>query len=129
MFQRASPAFTRHSCQTLDFAKLMSSISKQDKAIIRMLHGLQDEMGVGMFDIVGHWGGDQCAIGVSLPSDHGVLVYISSNPGNKDDYWVSLESPPIPVNELPYVPAGEREVHGIQELASVIRAHFGAPHA
>lgn len=97
----------------------------KDKSITCMLSELQAQLGEDAFDVVDHWEGDSRAIGIARPDDHGVLVYISTHEGGKNKYWVSLELPPRTPDEFPYVPAGDRQVHGIQELASVVRTHFG----
>ena len=101
----------------------MSVNVSKDESITRMLTQLRAELGDGAFDVVDHWD-DIFATGVARPDNHGVLVYVSTHDDRKNKYWVSLELPPPPGDEAPYVTAGERQAHGIQELASIVRAHF-----
>ena len=101
----------------------MSVNVNKDESIRRMLSELQAELGDGAFDVVDHWD-DIFATGVARPDNHGVLVYVSTHDNRKNKYWVSLELPAPPGEEAPFVTAGERQAHGIQELASIVRAHF-----
>lgn len=94
---------------------------------MRMLDELRVELGEGAFDVVDHWE-DSFAIGIARPDNHGVLVYVSTHDRRKNKYWVSLELPPPAGDEAAYVPAGEHQAQGIQELASIVRAHFAARH-
>ena len=103
----------------------MTAEVNKDGSITRMLNELRAELGATVFDVVDHWESDECAIGIAKPDDHGVLVYVSTHVGSRNVYWVSLELPPKSGDDFPYVPAGEREIRGIQELASVVRTHFG----
>ena len=102
----------------------MSVNVNKDESITRMLAELRAELGDGTFDVVDHWD-DIFATGVARPDNHGVLVYVSTHDNRKNKYWVSLELPALPGDESPFVTAGERQAHGIQELASIVRAHFG----
>jgi hypothetical protein len=97
------------------------------ESIARMLDELRAELGDDAFDVVDHWDSDTFATGIARPDDHGVLVYVSTHDGRKNKYWVSLELPPKPGDAGPFVPAGEGLANGIQELASIVRAHFGTP--
>jgi hypothetical protein len=103
---------------------LMNANIDKDESIMRMLTELRAELGDGAFDVVDHWD-DSFATGVARPDDHGVLVYVSTHDRRKNKYWVSLELPPKEGDEGPFVAAGERQAHGIPELASIVRAHFG----
>lgn len=104
----------------------MTTHADKHETITRMLDELQAELGGDAFDVVDHWEGDSRAIGIARPDDHGVLAYISTHDGGKNRFWVSLELPPRTPDEFPYVSAGDRQVHGIQELAAVVRTHFEA---
>ena len=104
----------------------MSANVDKDESITQMLTELRVELGDGAFDVVDHWDTDSFATGVARPDNHGVLVYVSTLALRKNKYWVSLELPPKPGDDHPYEPAGEREATGIQELASIVRAHFVA---
>lgn len=103
----------------------MSANVNKDESITRMLTELRAQLGEGAFDVVDHWDTDSFATGIARPDDHGVLVYVSTLALRKGKYWVSLELPPKPGDDQPYVLAGEAEAQGIQELASIVRAHFG----
>ena len=102
----------------------MNPTANKDESITRMLTELRTELGSEAFDVVDHWD-DIFATGVARPDNHGVLVYVSTHDNRKNKYWVSLELPPPPGDDAPFVTAGERQAHGIQELASIVRAHFG----
>jgi hypothetical protein len=104
----------------------MSTDITKVESITRMLRELQAELGENAFVVEDHWDSDRCAIGIARPDDHGVLVYVSTYKCNSNEYRVSLELPPDNGNEVLYVPAGEQEVYGIQELAAVLRGRFGA---
>jgi hypothetical protein len=104
----------------------MSANAAKDESITQMLGELRAELGDGAFDVVDHWDGDSFATGVARPDNHGVLVYVSTHDRRKNKYWVSLELPPQAGDDVVYVPAGERLAHGIVELASIVRSHFGA---
>jgi hypothetical protein len=103
----------------------MSANVNKDESITRMLSELRAELGAGAFDVVDHWD-DIFATGIARPDDHGVLAYVSTHDNRKNKYWVSLELPPRPGDDAPFVPAGERQAHGIQELATIVREHFSA---
>lgn len=97
----------------------------KDESITRMLDELRAELGDGAFDIVDHWDTDSFATGIARPDNHRVLVYVSTHHLRNNKYWVSLELPPEAGDDAPYATAGERRAQGIQELASIVRAHFG----
>lgn len=106
----------------------MNTENIKDPEILKMLSKLRTELGEGAFDVVDHWEADLCAIGIVRPDNHSVLVYVSTYERGEGRYWVSLELPPI-AEGVPYASAGEREVRGIRELASVVRRHFSAKRA
>jgi hypothetical protein len=112
----------------MDRATQMTMPADKHETITRMLDELQAELGGAAFDVVDHWD-DSRAIGVARPDDHGVLAYISTHDSGKNKFWVSLELPPRTPEEFPYLPAGDRQVNGIQELAAVVRTHFEAKNA
>lgn len=103
---------------------LMNANAAKDESITRMIDELRAELGAGSFDVVDHWE-DSFATGIARPDNHGVLVYVSTHDRRKNKFWVSLELPPQAGDDAVYVAAGEHQAHGIQELASIVRAHFG----
>jgi hypothetical protein len=103
---------------------MLNANTPKDESITRMLDELRGELGDGAFDVVDHWD-DSFATGVARPDNHGVLVYVSTHDHRKNKYWVSLELPPQAGDDAAFVPAGDGQAHGIQELASIVRAHFG----
>jgi hypothetical protein len=104
---------------------MMNANVYKDESITRMLDELRAELGDGAFDIVDHWDTDSFATGIARPDNHRVLVYVSTHHLRNNKYWVSLELPPEAGDDAPYATAGERRAQGIQELASIVRAHFG----
>jgi hypothetical protein len=90
-----------------------------------MLTALRLRLGANAFDVVDHWDADLCAVGIARPDNHGILVYVSTYRRADQNYFVSLELPPDPGDELGYKDMGERETKGFDELVDVIRKHFG----
>lgn len=103
----------------------MNATVSKDESITRMLDELRAELGDGAFDVVDHWDTDSFATGIARPDNHRVLVYVSTHHLRNNKYWISLELPPAAGDDDAYVSAGERRAQGIQELASIVRAHFG----
>lgn len=104
----------------------MNANADKDESITRMIDELRAELGDGAFDVVDHWD-DSFATGIARPDNHAVLAYVSTHDRRKNKYWVSLELPPQAGDDAVYAPAGEHQAHGIQELASIVRTHFGDP--
>ena len=109
--------------------RIVNSALQKDESIIRLLDRLRGRLGAGAFDVVDHWEGDLCAVGIARPDEHGVLVYVCTAHEPEDTYFVSLELPPRPGDEQwanhPYTPAGEQRVQGFEALVQVVQGHFG----
>jgi hypothetical protein len=97
---------------------------QKDQSIIRLLDGLRARLGPRAFDVVDHWEGDLCAIGIARPDDHGVLVYISTSGEAGERCSVSLELPPQSGSDIPYTAAGDHEAASLDELVEIVRRHF-----
>ena len=96
----------------------------KDESIHRVLAKLKKALRRRPFQVVDHWEGSLCAIGVASPEDRRVLAYISTFDKPEGYYFLSLELPPPPGSERAYVPAGEHEHVDFQELARLIREHL-----
>lgn len=101
---------------------------EKDESIHRLLARLEASLGKDAFHVVDHWEADLSAIGIARPDNHGVLVYIAMFGQEEDSYFVSLELPTTAGGETwkdhPYTPAGEKQLHGLDNLLNVIRRHF-----
>ncbi len=102
----------------------MNTKFQKDQSIIRLLDGLTTRLGPRAFDVVDHWDGDWCAIGIARPDNHGVLVYISTYGEGDERCSVSLELPPRPGSDIPYTAAGNYDAASVDELAEIVRRHF-----
>ena len=99
---------------------------KKDKSITHLLTGLRAQLGANFFDVVDHWQSDPRAVGIARPDNHGVLIYISTNNAQGEACSVSLELPPPPPSDAPYTAAGNHEAASFDELAQMVRKHFGS---
>jgi hypothetical protein len=97
---------------------------QKDQSIVRLLDGLRARLGLRSFDVVDHWEGDSCAIGIARPDNHSVLVYISTSGEPGERCSVSLELPPQPGSDIPYTAAGDHDAASLDELAEIVRRHF-----
>ena len=98
------------------------NLEDKDEEIQQVITNLQNEFGLGAFDIVDHWEADSLAIGIARPDNHGILVYIATYESD-DPYFVSLETPPVN-EDFPYQ---QREVFdGIDFIAlgNVVKKHL-----
>ena len=103
----------------------MDSPLDKDPAILAVLRRLSERLGRDAFDIVDHWEPDLCAVGIASPRDHAILVYISCFGKLEGRYYVELELPPSPGEELPYQVAGRYNDLDFEAVAGVVSAHFG----
>jgi hypothetical protein len=67
---------------------------QKHKSITELLDRLRTRLGTAAFDVIDHWEGDLCAVGVARPDEHGILVYVSTFGEPEGSYFVSLELPP-----------------------------------
>ena len=96
----------------------------KDATILRLLDRLTEHLEPGTFDIVDHWKGDLCAIGIARSAKPGFLVYTSTFGHHDDTCFVSLELPPAAGSNLPYAQAGEQETKTFKELLEMIQKHL-----
>lgn len=103
----------------------MNSPPAKDSSIIKLLEQLRKDIGADAFEVVDHWVDDAFAIGVALPSDHRVLVYISTsaNVADPDLYSYYLELPPNSA-DAEYADAGGAEECSYETLLVAIRSHW-----
>lgn len=96
----------------------------KDDTIKNVLARLESDLGPGAFAVVDHWPDDLMAVGIARPSDPGYLVYISTLGCAADCYYVELELPPKPNDDLPYTPAGEFASVDYAALLEIVKRHF-----
>jgi len=101
----------------------MNLVSQKHESIVATISALTTRLGRDAFDIVDHWDGDLCAIGIASPDNHGVLAYISTYE-RQDRFFVSLELPPDPDEDYPYKNAGSTEAASIDELVEIVHNHL-----
>ena len=97
---------------------------KKDKSVHVLLEQLRSRLGDRAFEVVDHWDGDLCAIGVVRPGQPSPLVYISTWRQAPGRCRVSLERPPRPGSDEPYDPGGELEGVDIEGLVSTVMRHL-----
>lgn len=101
----------------------MNLVNHKHERIVEAISALTLRLGDDAFDILDHWEGDLCAIGIASPDNHGVLVYISTFE-RLDRFYVSLELPPDLPEDFPYKNAGSMEAGSIEELIEIVRGHL-----
>jgi hypothetical protein len=100
-------------------------ITPKNKTIETVLVRLQEALGNSYFDIVDHWEGDTCAVGIARPDNHSILAYISTWMLQAGHYDVHLELPPLKEGDV-YEPAGLYESVDFDGLVGIITRHFEA---
>lgn len=103
----------------------MNSKQWKDPSIVTLLERIRDDLGDDAFNVVDHWEGDHFAIGIALPSDHGVLAYVSTFTNVDDDnlYSYYLELPPNSA-DAEYSDAGGKEDCTYDELLAALCSHW-----
>jgi hypothetical protein len=101
----------------------MSELGDKATSLKRIIGRLRQTLGTEAFDIVDHWDGDLCAVGIARRDDHGLLVYISTYNKKDDQYFVSLELPSSET-KMPYDSAGTFENVDFDRLESIVRQHL-----
>jgi hypothetical protein len=101
----------------------MAPTLEKDPSILTLLDRLRDDLGSASFDVVDHWDADLCAIGLGLPANHQVLVYVSTFGSESGRYDYELESPPTSEGEV-YSAAGRGEGCTYEELLGIIKSHM-----
>ena len=101
----------------------MSSPLEKHLSILLLLDRLRSDLGSAAFAVVDHWDADHCAIGLAHPSNHQILVYVSTFHKETGQYDYELELPPVSEVEL-YSCAGRAESSTYEELLGVIRSHL-----
>lgn len=98
-------------------------LTPKDKTIETTLRRLQNALGASFFDIVDHWEGDLCAVGIARPDNHSILVYISTWTPSAGYYDVHLELPPTKEDDI-YEPAGLYKRVDFDGLIEIVKRHF-----
>lgn len=101
----------------------MIKLNGKVSALKRSIERLQKKFGIQAFDIVDHWDGDMCAVGIARPDNHGALVYISTYNQADDRFFVSLESPSLNA-EKPYKSVGDFDKVDFKTLENIVRRHL-----
>ncbi len=103
----------------------MTFEQQKDPAVLKLLGRIRQDLGDNAFDIVDHWVDDNLAIGLALPADHRVLVYVStfSHTADPDLYTFYLELPPTS-EDMEYVDAGGAEDVTYDELLAALCSHW-----
>lgn len=95
----------------------------KDHSILALIAQLRADLGDDQFDIVDHWDGDLCAIGVAKPSDHALLAYISTSVRPQGNYFLELETAPGESSEV-YDVAGRYDSIVYSDLLERIDRHL-----
>ena len=102
----------------------MSKALDKDPAIFDVLDRLRLRLGSDCFVVTDHWEPDLCAVGISSPSNPGVLVYISTYNESPNRYGYELETPPPAGSDALYEVAGRGSDISFEELANVVADHL-----
>jgi hypothetical protein len=97
----------------------------KDQTIHTLLARLQERFGQNAFEIVDHWDADLCAVGIARPDNHAVLAYLSTWKDRDSEFFVELELPPNPDDDVPYQVAGHYENIDFDQLARLVAEHLG----
>lgn len=95
----------------------------KDTSILTLLARLQADLGANAFDIVDHWESDLCAIGLGMPSDHTILVCVSTYGHPDGEYDYELENAPETKGDV-YSVAGRAAATTYDELTDIIKKHL-----
>ena len=93
--------------------------------VLDTLRRLRERFGVGTFVVLDDWDADLAAVGIARPDVPERLVYFAVKPAEGGEYFVSLEDPPAPGSELPYLPAGDHAGVDFEGLAALVATHLG----
>ncbi|NQT38676.1 MAG: hypothetical protein HQ581_14360 [Planctomycetes bacterium] len=102
----------------------MNEAYEKERAILDVVDRLRSDLGDGTFDIVDHWEIDLCAIGLALPRDHRILVYISSCGHPNGEYDYEMELPPEPGTDDLYSVADRNPACDYGTLLQAIKRHW-----
>ena len=111
----------RASCSPLSG---MNRPLKKEKTILAVVDRLRCDLGEGTFDVGDHWEGDLCAIGLAMPCDHSMLVYISSFGHPDGQYSYETELPPGPDTDGQYATADRSSACNYDDLLKAIKKHW-----
>jgi hypothetical protein len=104
-------------------------LARKDPAVRELVSRLAGDLGTDSFGLVDHWE-DLMAIGLALPSDHDVLVYVAviiDDEGNaltsEDRYYYECETP-SETEELGYYVSASGDRVTYDEVAKVAAHHL-----
>ncbi len=100
------------------------ALKEKDPLIIEAINRLKQELGDDAFDVVDYWDADLYAIGIALPQNHRVLVYISTYNIPVGKYHIQLELPSQDGEIDSYKDVGNRDSLEFEELTKHISDHF-----
>jgi hypothetical protein len=96
----------------------------KESKLLDLIARLSRRLGPDAFDIVDHWDGDLCAIGIASPSTHGFLAYLSTHNRPDGRYDVELETPPLPGTNHLYEPAGGFDDLDFEAVVQLVQEHL-----
>lgn len=101
----------------------MTGNLQKDPSILQLLNRLRADLGDDAFDIVDHWEGESSAIGLALPSDHRVLVYVCTEDLPQGSFSYELELPPNDETSV-YSVARRSDGCSYLELLGALSSHW-----
>ncbi len=101
-----------------------TKLTGKDDSIVDVVQRLISLLGKDAFDVVDHWEDDLCAIGLGSPSDHGMLVDISTIGLSTGRYNIHLELPSTHQSDFPYIDAGQHTSVNFTQLCEIVKKHL-----
>lgn len=95
----------------------------KDQSLRDVLARLVSDLGEGVFEVVDHWDGDLCAIGLARPADQRYLVYVCTFPPETELFAYECERPPTDP-DFPYDSDGMVEEASYDQLLDAVRQHL-----
>jgi hypothetical protein len=105
-----------------DKSIITNSMTGKNQKIIDVVDHLQTKYGAGNILVNDHWESDENAIGL-VDKSRSYLAYISTIGEKEDNYYLSLENPPVD-NDFPYSPSGDFHNLGLTELENLLSKHL-----
>jgi hypothetical protein len=101
-------------------------MSSKDPRLTELFEALRKRLAPAKLVEVDHWPDDPEAIGIAPQDRPGFLAYIAIDDRDDVQFFVSLEYPAgdDPADQ-PYMPAGDRNVGGVEDVCELVAGHFG----
>ena len=99
----------------------------KDQTIHELLRRLRDRFGDDAVAVEDHWEADLFAVGISRPTEPGVLAYISTWTLPTTGYYVDLETPVMPQDDDgPHSRVvGHYSGPDFEQVAHLVAGHLG----